>query len=66
MDGVRGAFSDVIYISGMLGIDGVDFPLPFVVKAGDGDLLHVAFVLDNESIGRFAGTPARLAQRRVA
>jgi hypothetical protein len=51
---------------GRFDIDGVGFPLPFVVRPGGDDTLHVAFVLDEVSALRFGGLPARLAQRDAA
>ncbi|HUB15497.1 MAG TPA: methyl-accepting chemotaxis protein [Acetobacteraceae bacterium] len=51
---------------GMLQIDAVGFPLPFVVKSGDDISLHLAFVLDDALALRFQGTAARLGQRMAA
>jgi methyl-accepting chemotaxis protein len=51
---------------GMLMIDGVDFVLPFNVRAVEGDLLHLALELDEQTAARFRAMPERLAQRRTA
>ena len=53
-------------VRGVLDIDGVGFPLPFVVKSGDSDALHVVFELDAATAARFGGMPARMAGRAAA
>ena len=51
---------------GVLDIDGVGFPLPFIVKRGESDALHVVFELDAATAVRFGGMPARMAARAAA
>jgi methyl-accepting chemotaxis protein len=51
---------------GVLAVEGVGFPLPFVVKQSDEDSLHVAFELDEAAAAEFGGMPARLARRLAA
>ena len=52
--------------SGVLAIDGVAMSLPFSVKHSNGEVLNVEFELAAAAAAEFAGTPARLAQRRAA
>ncbi len=52
--------------SGMLEIDGVNFPLPVTVKRSEGDSTHLAFVLDPAMAARFQAIPEQLARQRVA
>jgi len=50
----------------VLDIDGVGFPLPFIVKRGESDALRVVFELDAATAVRFGGMPARMAARAAA
>jgi methyl-accepting chemotaxis protein len=63
---VRGAQALPAGSSGSLDIEGVGFALPFSVKQGGGDTLHLAFALDPATAARFGGMPGRLAQRQAA
>jgi methyl-accepting chemotaxis protein len=63
---VRDAPALQVGIRGTLGIDGVGFPLPFIIKRSETDSLRMAFTLDEATKAEFSGTPARLAQRRAA
>ncbi len=47
-------------------IDGVEFPLPFVIKAAETGSLHLAFCLDQTTAARFSGTAKRLARQHRA
>jgi methyl-accepting chemotaxis protein len=51
---------------GTLDIDGVGFPVPFIVRAREDDTLRVAFTPDETTVARFSGMPERLAQQRAA
>jgi methyl-accepting chemotaxis protein len=53
-------------VRGVLDINGVGFPLPFIVKHGGSDALHVVFELDAATAVRFGGMPARMAGRAAA
>ncbi len=53
-------------VRGAAQIEGVGFPLPFVVKSSEANSLHLQFVLDQAAVERFSGTPSRLAQQRRA
>jgi methyl-accepting chemotaxis protein len=52
--------------SGILIVDGVGFPLPFIVKYDRDDSLNVVFTLNEADAVRFGGLPARLAGRTAA
>ncbi|KAA5610574.1 methyl-accepting chemotaxis protein [Rhodovastum atsumiense] len=52
--------------SGILHVDAVGVPLPFVVRAVEADMLHVAFTLDATTAERMHGLPARLSGRPAA
>jgi methyl-accepting chemotaxis protein len=51
---------------GTLDIDRVGFPLPFTVRSVDGDTMHVALELDEQTATKFQPMPERLAIRRAA
>jgi hypothetical protein len=51
---------------GVLDVEGVGFPLPFIVRHDRDDSLHVAFTLNEANAVRFGGLPARLAGRAAA
>jgi methyl-accepting chemotaxis protein len=51
---------------GALTIDGVGFPLPFMVKSGEAGALHLEFTLDAATAASFRGVPERLAGRKAA
>jgi hypothetical protein len=51
---------------GTLDIEGIGFPLPFIIKTGNEEALHVAFTLDEATAVRFGGMPARRAGRSAA
>ncbi len=53
-------------VRGTLDIDGVGFPLPFIVRRGENDALHVVFEMDEATAERFVGMPARMAARAAA
>ena len=63
---VRGAPSVAVGARGTVTIDGVDFALPFSVRASAGDGLHLHFELDDATAERFRPMPERLATRRAA
>jgi methyl-accepting chemotaxis protein len=63
---LRGAPALPAEKTGTITIDGVGFPLPFVVRLSEGDALHVEFVLDEATAAKLDGTAERLAQRRRA
>jgi methyl-accepting chemotaxis protein len=63
---VRGVSATPIGVHRTLDIEGVGFPLPFIVKRAEDDALHVAFVLDEKDAVRFGGVPARFAARGAA
>jgi methyl-accepting chemotaxis protein len=51
---------------GILDIDGVGFPLPFVVKLSERGVLRMEFALDEATAAKFSGTAARLARPNAA
>jgi methyl-accepting chemotaxis protein len=53
-------------VRGVIDIDGVGFPLPFVVRRGEGDAEHVTFVPNEADAVRFGGMPERMAARSAA
>jgi methyl-accepting chemotaxis protein len=63
---VRGVSATPIGVHGTLDIEGVGFPLSFIVKRAEDEALHVAFVLDEKDAVRFGGVPARFAARGAA
>jgi hypothetical protein len=63
---VRGAVSLPVGNRGVLEIEGVGFPLPFVVRSSENGVLRMEFTLDEATAAKFHGTPARLALRRAA
>ena len=63
---LRGAADWPAGTPGQLEIDGVGFPLPFLVRSVEEELLRVTFALDAATAARFSGMPERLAQRRAA
>jgi methyl-accepting chemotaxis protein len=63
---LRGAPALQVGSRGALDLDGVGFPLPFMVRLGEEDSLRLSFELDEATAARFNGTPERLAQRRAA
>ena len=58
---LRGAPVMQVDSRGTLDIDGVGFPLPFLVKHSADGMLNVAFTLNQAIAERFGGLPARLA-----
>jgi methyl-accepting chemotaxis protein len=63
---IRGSVTLETGVRGTLQIDGVDFPLPFVVRSSETNSLHLHFALAQAVAARFSGTPSRLAQNRRA
>jgi regulator of sirC expression with transglutaminase-like and TPR domain len=53
-------------VRGTLEVDGVNFPLPFIVRAADDDGVHVSFVLDAATEAAFHPITQRLAVRFAA
>ncbi|MGA3401145.1 MAG: methyl-accepting chemotaxis protein [Acetobacteraceae bacterium] len=51
---------------GRLDVDRIGLPLPFVVRAADGEALHLAFELAPTAAGRFAVMLGRVATQRAA
>jgi methyl-accepting chemotaxis protein len=51
---------------GSLTLDGVDFPLPFVVLGVEDGGMHLVFELDEQTAARFSLVPERLAVGRAA
>jgi methyl-accepting chemotaxis protein len=63
---LRGGPKLAVDMRGTLDIEGVGFPLPFIIKTGNEEALHVAFTLDEATAVRFGGMPARRAGRSAA
>jgi methyl-accepting chemotaxis protein len=51
---------------GTLAADGIDFPLPFIVRSADDDALHLGFELDAGTAARFRQVPERLGRGLAA
>ncbi|HTI83755.1 MAG TPA: hypothetical protein VL614_25165, partial [Acetobacteraceae bacterium] len=51
---------------GTLDINGVDFSVPFDVRAVEGDIMHVAFDLDAAAAAKFETVIERLVLRHAA
>jgi len=63
---VRNAPTASVGTRGTLTMDGVDFLLPFNVRAVENDALHLAFELDDASATRFGSVVERLSVRHAA
>jgi methyl-accepting chemotaxis protein len=63
---VRGAPETAVGTRGTLVIDGVQTPLPFLVKESEGEVLRMAFTLDAAAMASFRGTAERLSRRVAA
>jgi methyl-accepting chemotaxis protein len=53
-------------MAGTLDLDGVGFPLPFIVVGAEGGTLRVAFTLDRTTAAAFQPIPARLGRPLAA
>jgi methyl-accepting chemotaxis protein len=51
---------------GTLAADGIDFPLPFIVRSADNDALHLSFELDTGTAARLRQVPERLGRSLAA
>jgi methyl-accepting chemotaxis protein len=63
---VRDAPASQAGLPGTLDVDGVDYPLPFIVKRNVDGVLGVEFTLDKATATKFQETVERLGQRRAA
>jgi hypothetical protein len=63
---VRGAPAFQAGIAGTLAIDGVGYPLPFIVTRSLDDTLGLAFALDKATEAKLRETLGRLGQQRAA
>ena len=62
---IRGGPALPVGSSGTLDLDGIDFSLPFIVRADGGDVLHVAFALDAGNAAALGVGLKRLGERRL-
>jgi len=63
---IRDAPSVPVGTRGTLGVAGLGFPLPFIVRLVDGQTLRVGFELDDIAVGQFRSFLDRLVSRRAA
>ena len=63
---IRSEHAGTVGARGTLDVDGVGFPLPFIVRSAEDDMMRVTLELDAQTAAKFQSIPERLAVRRAA